>query len=165
MSAAKIIRQKIAKLQKSCPKHQKTFVTYTFIIPSMQIKSVTILLLLTLSSLALCADSDVPAVQSMTDEEAVNKPQPLANVCYHQPTSCTNIANCNLQCTAYLSEIVAQQATVQGIWTTLVNGFAGDFGGPWTVFQTGGATWYSNWGTAASCGCAGTGIFTVVVQQ
>ena len=83
------------------------------------------------------------------------------NVCYNQQTTTTDFFYCDLGCTASLSDIVAKFPTMEEVWQVV--GIR--FGGPWTVFQTLGANWYSNWVIAAICTCVGVNDITVFVQQ
>jgi hypothetical protein len=83
------------------------------------------------------------------------------NACYHHPTTCEEVFNCDLGCTAGLSEIVAQFSTMEEVWQVVQL----RFGGPWTVVQTESANWYTNAGIAATCTCAGVNIVTIFAQQ
>ena len=84
-----------------------------------------------------------------------------ANLCFHRPTTCHGVFNCDLGCTADLSQIVAQFSTMQEVWQVVQF----RLGGSWTVVQTENANWYTNAGIAAICTCTGVNTETIFVQQ
>lgn len=84
-----------------------------------------------------------------------------SNVCLHTPVTCVNVANCDVGCTGLLATLLSQRSTVDDVW----QGAQEYLGGLWTVIQTQDANCYSNWGTAATCTCAGVDIVNIFVQQ
>lgn len=84
-----------------------------------------------------------------------------SNLCYHQPTTCKGVFNCDSGCEADFAQIVAQFSTMQEVWQVTQTRKQG----PWTVIQTPGANWYTNAGIAATCTCPNYGGVTIFVQQ
>jgi hypothetical protein len=82
-----------------------------------------------------------------------------ANVCFQIPVTCTDVANCNLNCQGTLATILNNVQTLEQVWQWTIR----DLGNSWTVVQTQDPTWYSNWKKAAICTCVG--YETIFVQQ